>query len=145
MANIIKRDLEPSRSVMRDFFDVGSFFDNNWLSRLEKNYPAVNISENEKEYNLELIVPGFKKEDIKIKTDDDLLTISAESKSESKGDGEKNYTRREYTYSAFTRTFRLPEYVNLNAIEAHYVDGVLQVKIPKNQSQAKNEKEIPIE
>jgi HSP20 family protein len=94
---------------------------------------------------LELIVPGFKKEDIKIKTDDDLLTISAESKSESKGDGEKNYTRREYTYSAFTRTFRLPEYVNLNAIEAHYVDGVLQVKIPKNQSQAKNEKEIPIE
>ena len=145
MTNIIKRGMEPNRSIMRDFFDVGSFFDNNWLSRLEKNYPAVNISENEKEYNLELIVPGFKKEDIKIKTDHDLLTISAESKSESKGDGEKNYTRREYTYSAFTRTFRLPEYVNLNAIEAHYVDGVLQVKIPKNQSQAKNEKEIPIE
>jgi len=145
MANIIKRGPEPNRSLMRDFFDVGSFFDDSWLSRLDKNYPAVNISENEKEFNLELIVPGFKKEDIKIKTDDDLLTISAESKSESKGDGEKNYTRREYTYSAFTRTFRLPEYVNLNAIEAHYVDGVLQVKIPKNQSQAKNEKEIPIE
>ena len=145
MANIIKRGPEPNRSLMRDFFDVGSFFDDSWLSRLDKNYPAVNISENEKEFNLELIVPGFKKEDIKIKTDDDLLTISAESKSESNGDSKKAYTRREYTYSAFTRTFRLPEYVNLNAIEAHYVDGVLQVKIPKNQSQAKNEKEIPIE
>jgi len=145
MANIIKRGLEPNRSLMRDFFDVGSFFDNSWLSRLEKNYPAVNISENEKEYNLELIVPGFKKEDIKIKTDHDLLTISAESKSESKDDGEKNFTRREYTYSAFTRTFQLPEYVNTEAIEAHYVDGVLQVKIPKNQTEAKNEKEVPID
>ncbi|HTE26923.1 Hsp20/alpha crystallin family protein [Flavitalea sp.] len=145
MANIIKKGLEPNRSIIRNFFDVGSFFDDSWLSRLEKNYPAVNISESEKEYNLELIVPGFKKEDIKIKTDDDLLTISAESKSESKDDSKKDYTRREYTYSAFTRTFQLPEYVNGEAIEAHYVDGVLQVKIPKNQTQVRNEKEVPID
>ena len=147
MANIIKRGLEPNRSIMRDFFDVGSFFNDGWLSRLEKNYPAVNISENDKEYNLELIVPGFKKEDIKIKTDDDLLTISAESKSELNGNGDskKNYTRREYTYSAFTRTFQLPGYVNADAIQAHYADGVLQIKIPKNQTPTKNEKEVPID
>ena len=145
MANIMKKDLAPNRSIMRDFFDVGSFFDDSWLSRIDKNYPAVNISENENEYNLELIVPGFKKEDIKIRTDDDLLTISAESKSESNADGEKNYTRREYTYSAFTRTFRLPESVNTDAIEAHYADGVLQVKIPKSQTQTKKEKEVPID
>ncbi len=145
MANIIKRGLEPNRSIMRDFFDVGSFFNNSLLSQLEKNYPAVNISENDKEYNLELFVPGFKKEDIKIKTDDGLLTISAESKSESEDDNKKNYTRREYTYSAFTRAFQLPENVSGEAIEAHYVDGVLQVKIPKNQAQARNEREVPID
>src|SRR5689334_19152624 len=99
MLSLIKQSPEPNRSIMRDFFDVGSFFDDRWLSRTENKYPAVNISENEKEYNLELIVPGFKKEDIKIKTEDDLLTISAESKSESKDDSKTGYTRREYIYS----------------------------------------------
>ena len=129
---------------MRNFFNVGSFFDDNLLSRLEKNFPAVNISENENEYDLELIVPGFKKEDIKIKTDDDLLTIGAESRSE-KDDSKKEYTRREYNYSAFTRTFQLPDNVKDEAIEAHYHDGVLHVKIPKSQPQPKNEKEVPID
>lgn len=144
MANIIKSGMEPNRAIMRDFFDVGSFFNNNWLSNLEKNYPAVNISENDQEYDLELFVPGFKKEDLKIKTEDDLLTISAEAKSEATEEGKKNYTRREYTYSAFTRAFQLPENVSGEAIEAHYVDGVLLVKIPKKQSQSRNEKEVAI-
>jgi HSP20 family protein len=144
MSNIIKKSPELNRSIVRDFFNVGSFFDDGLLSRLEKNSPSVNISENEKEYDLELVVPGFKKEDIKIKIDEDLLTISAESKSEST-ENKKEYTRREYDYSAFTRSFRLPDNTNNEAIEAHYAEGVLHVKIPKSKNQIKNEKEIPVD
>lgn len=144
MSNIIKKSPEQNRSIMRDFFNVGSFFDNNWLSGLENKFPAVNVSENENEYNVELVVPGFKKEDIKIKVDDDLLTISAESKTESEEEKKKEYTRREYSYNAFTRSFHLPDNAKNDSIDAHFEDGVLKIKIPKSQTQVKASKEVPI-
>jgi len=144
MSNIIKKGSEQNRSIMRDFFNVGSFFDDGWLSRLENKFPAVNISENENEYDLELVVPGFKKEDIKIKVDDDLLTISAESKTESEKENKKEYTRREYSYSAFTRSFYLPDNAKHDSIDAHFEDGVVKIKIPKSETQVKASKEVPI-
>lgn len=143
MANIIQRSRRPNVPVLRDFFNIGSFFDNGWMPGIENKFPAVNISENEKEYDLEVVVPGFRKEDIKVRVEDDMLTISAESKSESQ-DGEKEYTRREYTYSAFTRNFQLPENVRSDNLEAHYEDGVLHIKIPKSQNHVKNSKEVPV-
>ena len=144
MANIMKKGSEQNRSIMRDFFNVGSFFDDSWLSRLENKFPAVNVSENENEYDVELVVPGFKKEDIKIKVDDDLLTVSAESKTESKEESKKEYTRREYSFSAFTRSFHLPDNAKDDSIDAHFEDGVLKIKIPKSQTQVKASKEVPI-
>ena len=95
MSNITKKGSELSLPMTRDFFNVGSFFDDKWLSRFENNFPAVNISEDEKEYNIELVVPGFKKEDIKIKVDDDMLTISAESKTESEEKDKKENLKKE--------------------------------------------------
>ena len=108
MANIMKsnRGIDP----WRDFFSVDNFFDNNWSSRWDKALPAVNISENDKNYSLEVVAPGFEKGDFKLKVDDDLLTISAESRSEkNEKDKDKDYTRREYSYNSFTRSFRLPD------------------------------------
>ena len=106
MANIIRRTINPSL----DFFNADNFFDNSWLRKWEKEFPAVNISENDKSYSLEVVAPGFQKENFKLKVDDDVLTISAESKSESTEEGkEKEYTRREYSYNSFTRSFRLPK------------------------------------
>jgi len=143
MANITKRGSEFSRPMLRDFFNVGSFFDDGWLSRFENKFPAVNISENEKEYEIDLVTPGFKKEDIKLRVDDDMLTISAESKAES-GEDSKEYTRREYNYNSFTRSFHLPDNAQDDNIEAHCTDGVLKIKIPKSKTQVKATKEIPI-
>ena len=143
MANLVK----SGRAVApwRDFFNIDNFFDSNWLNKWEKEFPAVNIAENDKVYSVEVAAPGFKKEDFKVKVEDDILTISAETKSEKKEDGkEKEYTRREYNYNAFTRSFRLPDNVKDDSISASYKDGILVLELPKSKVQTKATKEITI-
>ena len=77
--------------------------------------------------------------------DDDVLTISAETKTESNSDGkDKDYTRREYSYSSFTRSFRLPDNVKDDSISASYKDGVLDIELPKSKTEVKATKEIPV-
>ena len=143
MANIIKSN--RASAPWRDFFNVDNFFDNNWLSKWEKDFPAVNIAEDEKNYSVEVVAPGFKKEDFKLKVEDDILTISAESRAEKKENGNgKEYTRREYSYNSFTRSFRLPDDVKDDNIGASYQDGILKLELPKSKVQVKATKEIPI-
>ncbi|WP_343303132.1 Hsp20/alpha crystallin family protein [Chitinophaga niabensis] len=128
----------------RDFFNLESFFpfEN---GRQSKSLPAVNISEDDKQYSVDVIAPGFKKEDFKIKVDDDVLSISAETKQESSENGNgKQYSRREYSYSSFTRTFRLPDNTKDDQISASYTDGILKLSIPKSKEQTKATKEIAI-
>lgn len=143
MANLVK----SSRAAVprRDFFNVGNFFDSRWLSKWDKEFPAVNIAENEKNYSVEVVAPGSRKEDFKLKVADDILTISPESKSEKKENGkEKEYTRREYSYSSFTRSFRLPDDVKDDSISASYQDGILTLELPKSKMQVKATKDITI-
>ncbi|WP_353136665.1 Hsp20/alpha crystallin family protein [Pseudopedobacter sp.] len=144
MANLAKTNRGiPSWA---DFFNADNFFDNNWLSNFDKEFPAVNIAENEQNYSLEVIVPGFKKEDFQVKVDDDILTISAETKSENNEEGKKKeYTRREYSFRSFTRSFRLPDNVKDDDINASYKDGVLHLSLPKSETQVKATKQISIE
>lgn len=144
MANLAKQNRGISPWV--DFFNVDNFFDNNWLKSFDKEFPAVNIAENDQNYALELIAPGFKKEDFKLKVDDDVLTISAETKSDTKEENEKKeYTRREYSFRSFTRSFRLPDNVKDADIKASYSDGVLHLNLPKSETQVKVSKEISID
>lgn len=106
-----------------------------WFGGLEKtknNIPAVNIKENEKDFVLELAVPGRNKEDFNIEINENVLTISAENRTEEKTEIE-NYTRKEFTYSAFNRAFTLPETVNEDGIEASYVNGLLKFTMPKKE------------
>lgn len=143
MANLVKsnRAIAP----WNNFLNVDNFFDTDWMSRWERDFPAVNIAESEKNYSVEVVAPGFKKEDFKLKVEDDILTISAESKMEKKEEGkEKEYTRREYSYSSFTRSFRLPDDVKDDSIAASYHDGILQLELPKSKVQVKATKEIAI-
>jgi HSP20 family protein len=144
MANIAKRN-PGGMQPWRDFLSTDNFFNNNWLRTSNTDLPDVNIAENDKNYSLEVVAPGFAKDDFKLKVDDDVLTISAETKTESNSDGkDKDYTRREYSYSSFTRSFRLPDNVKDDSISASYKDGVLDIELPKSKTEVKATKEIPV-
>lgn len=144
MANITRRGGSGYADPWRDFFDLDFFGDRS--SNQRSQLPAVNIGEDEKGYHVEVVAPGFKKDSFKINMDDDLLTISAEQKQENSEGGEgKQYSRREYSYGSFTRSFQLPENVQGEAINAKYEDGVLKITIPKMEEKAKTSKQINIE
>jgi len=145
MANITRgnnsgRGLSP----WRDFFDTDFF--GSGFPQSRSSLPAVNLSENKNSYDVELVAPGYKKEDFKLKVNDDILTISAESKNERTegGDG-REYSRREYTCSSFTRSFQLPDNAKDDGIAAKYDDGILRITIPKSKQEVKASKDINIE
>jgi len=94
--------------------------------------PAVNIKDNEMNFELELFVPGRNKEDFKMEIDDSVLTISAEVEGISE-DSKENFTRKEFAISSFKRAFTLPETVALDQIEATYVGGILKFNLPKKE------------
>lgn len=127
----------------RDFLDFDLF--GSRMPQTRTSLPAVNISEDDKEYGVDVVAPGFKKEDFKIRVADDVLTISAETKQETEEGKGKEYSRREYTYSSFTRSFRLPENAKDDAISARYENGVLHLQIPKTTKETKATKEISIQ
>lgn len=127
------------RSLVEDFFG-----DSDFLNFKDKNLvPAVNIKEMEAEFEIELAVPGMTKEDIKVEVLDGVLTISAE-KNDKKEEKTKKYTRREFSYNKFSRSFTLPENVDTEAVKANYADGVLHLTIPKTVKSLPEAKKILI-
>jgi HSP20 family protein len=98
--------------------------------------PAVNITENKDDFKVSLAAPGMKKSDFNIDVQGNILTISAEME-EKKEEKEENYTRKEYNFSSFSRSFTLPDEVNKEKIEATYVDGVLNLSLPKKEEAKK--------
>ncbi len=110
--------------------------DNNLWNRMNR-VPSVNITENKDEYNVSLAVPGMKKDDFKIDVDGNMLTISCE-KDETKEEKDKKYTRKEYSYSSFSRSFTLPDEVNREKIDASYGDGVLKISLPRKEEAKKS-------
>lgn len=97
-----------------------------------RSVPPVNIRETDNAYELELSAPGKKKEDFNINIENDLLTISSQF-SESKTEEEGKYNRREFSFSAFQRSFTLPETVKDDDIKATYEDGILRIDLPKKE------------
>jgi HSP20 family protein len=124
-------------SVFDDFFKPwNEWFDNGGFLGRSMNVPAVNITEQKDEYQVSLAAPGLKKDDFKIDVDGNMLTISSE-KEESKEEKEKSFTRKEYNYSSFSRSFTLPEEINKEKIEARYEDGVLKIALPRKEDTKK--------
>lgn len=103
----------------------------------------VNIKETEKEFIVELVVPGMNKEDFGINLEDNLLTVSAEKKEEPKNEAEK-LIRNEYKFASFKRSFTLDEKVDADAITAQYVNGVLTLNLPKKEEVKPATKKISI-
>ena len=114
----------------RDLFDWNARNFSSWGTTL----PSVNILESNDNFLVEMAAPGMKKDDFNIELNDNLLTISSEKQMEEDlGEGER-YTRREYSYQAFQRSFQLPkEVVDDAKIHAKYEDGILRILIPKKE------------
>ena len=128
----------------RMFPTIPSFFDNffsrdlmDWnnsnFSSTNSTLPAVNIKENEESFLIEVAAPGLAKENFKVNLDRNLLTISSEMKQE-KNENDKKYSRHEFSYQSFQRSFTLPEAtVEGDRISAKYADGILYVTLPKRE------------
>jgi HSP20 family protein len=156
MKTLAKRNGEMTPSLVSDFFSPSPLWSSLWPTglfdvdvndlpaRLGVTVPSANVMETEKEYQIELAVPGLQKKDFKIEMENDVLTISAE-KEEEKNEKENGYTRREYAYNSFTRSFTMPENFKLDKIDAKYVDGILKITVPKKEvTPMKPKKEIAV-
>jgi HSP20 family protein len=127
---LLKRSDWPTvtGSLLSDFFDDSGFVNSPWLGR--QSTPAVNIKENEKNFEIEVAAPGMEKKDFEISVNSGILTISAEKKQE-KESKDENYTRREFGYFSFSRSFNLPTNTSEEDINAKYDGGILKLSIAK--------------
>jgi HSP20 family protein len=98
--------------------------------------PAVNITDNKNHFEVSVAAPGLKKDDFNIDVEENMMTISCE-KEEKKEEKDERFTRKEYNYSSFSRSFTLPEEVIKDKIEATYEDGVLRISLPKTEQAKK--------
>ena len=140
MANeALTKTTSKTTLLFDDFFKPwNEWFDNGgnlWGRTL--SVPSVNITEDQNEFQVSLAVPGMKKEDFKIDVNNNILTISSEKEDE-KEEKEKRYTRREYSYTSFSRSFTLPDEVNKEKIEARYENGILKLSLPRKEEVKKN-------
>ncbi|HLW21192.1 MAG TPA: Hsp20/alpha crystallin family protein [Cyclobacteriaceae bacterium] len=134
--NLTKRNsFLPSSTALFDDFFTRDLFD--W-SKTEGNglVPRVNIKETDDGFAVEIAAPGMKKEDFHVELDNDMLTVSSES-SENREEEKSNYTRKEFSYHAFRRSFYLPNTVDAEQINGKYTDGILSLWIPKKEEAKK--------
>lgn len=131
MKPILRKSTLPlfSENWLSDFFATDRFYDADWLKRVQE-VPAVNVMEKEKEYEIQMAAPGLTKKDFNITVENGVLTISVE-KDENKEEKLEDYTRVEYSYTNFSRSFTLPENVKTEKLDAWYENGVLRLVVPK--------------
>lgn len=149
--SIVKRNnggLSTFPSIFDDFFSSRLFdWNNGNFAASGTSMPAVNVKETPEAFEVEVAAPGMKKEDFKIELDNNVLTISTEKKEESEiKDGER-YTRKEFSYQSFQRSFELSkDTVEAENIKAKYDNGVLHLSIPKKEEvKQKPSKQIQIQ
>lgn len=134
--SIIKRsDFFPGLSLFDDFFskDILNWGQNN-NSTTNTTIPLVNIKETNENFEVEMAAPGMRKNDFKVELDGNVLTITSEKRDENEVKEDERYTRREFSYQSFQRSFQLPkEVVDADKIEAKYDNGVLRLVVPKKE------------
>lgn len=135
---------------MPSLFD--RFFDNDLFDWSNRNFsttnttlPAVNIREDEERFEVEIAAPGLQKKDFKVELNNDLLTISSEKEVKNELKKGEQFTKREFSYQSFSRSFTLPNTVHNDKISAKYEDGILKISIPKkDEAKPKPVKQISI-
>lgn len=141
MTNLAKN--QGSLQPWKGFFDTDDFFRDFWSTKMITNFPAVNASETENVFIVEVAAPGFKKDHFKISVDRGLLKICAEMMAEEKEEV-KEFTRREFSFNAFERSFHLPENVKEDNISAVYENGILKLTLPKAENKPNTTKAIAV-
>jgi HSP20 family protein len=129
----------PAFNNVFDSIFNDTFFGDRMVSRV----PAANISETQDHYHVELAAPGLKKDDFKLKLDRDVLSVSVEQTSQDTQD-DRNYGKREFSYSSFVRAFTLPDSANPESISAKYENGVLCIDIAKREEAKMVSRQIEI-
>lgn len=132
-------------SLLPGFNDVfeSIFNDTFFNDRMTVRVPAANISESQDHYHVELAAPGLKKEDFKLNLEHDTLHISVEQTT-TQLNSPKNYSKREFSYSSWVRSFNLPESADTEQIEAVYSDGILSIDIAKREEAKAVRRQIEI-
>lgn len=125
-----------------DAFTKDLFF-KDFMNEDTRVKPAVNVKETENSFQIELIAPGFSKEDLHLQVHEGTLTLSGKHEGK-KSDEQEKYTFREFTFNSFRRSFTLPESVNEEAIEAKYENGILWVTLPKHEVVKASPKSIKV-
>lgn len=129
-----------------DFDWLNNWFDDNFfntpvMAQTTTTAPAVNVKEDNKQYVMEVAVPGLKKEQVNMSIDKDgYLTLSIENKNEQKDENKKeHYLRREFSYTSYRQSYALPDNVDADKIAANVADGVLKVVLPKVEKKEEQE------
>jgi len=146
---LVKFNNRPVNKSFNNFVDdffatVPSIFRDDFIAPSFRSFTPVNVKETEKDYVLEVIAPGFQKEDFKVNLDNNTLTISAEKKEETENKNEK-LIRKEFKQQSFKRSFTIDENIDAESISAKYVNGVLTLNLVKKQEVKPSVKEISIQ
>jgi len=142
---LVKFNNRPANgfNLLDNFFnELPTFFKDDFGTKAQGFIP-VNVKELKDAYQLEVVAPGFEKNDFTINLDKNILTISVEKKSETENKDEKQI-RREYSYHSFKRSFTIDEKVDVEKIEAKYVNGVLTLNLPRKEEVKASAKEISV-
>ena len=134
--NLIKTQPTYFPSIFDDFFK------NTWdiiVQDYSFHSPSFNIKENNKEYILELAIPGKNNDNFKLELDNKLLKVSYKEDNE---DTEYNYNVREFNYSSFEKSFEIPESIDFNKINSYYREGILSIILPKRKEFQRTAKKI---
>lgn len=127
--NMIRKTTPWFPSLFDEFFTRDFGID---LTPRIHQTPAVNITEKEDAFHLELVAPGKEKKDFDVELEEDTLTISTTAENET-AEGNTQFKRREFDYASFTRSFRIPETIDTKNIKANYKNGLLSIVLPKRK------------
>ena len=140
---LVKFNNRPANgfNLLDNFFnELPAFFKDDFGTKAQGFIP-VNVKETKDAYQLEVVAPGFEKNDFNINLEKNILSVSAEKKSETENKEEKQ-TRKEYSFHSFKRSFTSDEKVDAEKIEAKYINGVLTLNLPRKEEVKVSAKEI---
>ncbi|MFN4082053.1 MAG: Hsp20/alpha crystallin family protein [Bacteroidia bacterium] len=129
------------------FPNLSDFFGDDWFTTKFSNEnwsPAINVIDNENNYEIEVAAPGLKKENFEVHVENGILTISGKTEKENE-EKNKNYTRKEFSSRSFSNSFTLPENADADNIGAKYDNGVLHLTINKKQKETPAKKQVSVQ